>query len=90
MEERSGEGHNVSLTGRSHLSSTGVSGVDRFDEETIVAYTTQGELTIRGTGLKISHLNLDTGALEVDGTISGLIYTDNQPKSAGLLAKLFR
>lgn len=90
-ERKSGTApHSVVLEGRKKLTATGVSNVDSFDEQTIVAYTEMGELTIRGQGLKINRLNVETGELTVDGEISAMIYTENQPKSAGLLSKLFR
>ncbi|MDD5952927.1 MAG: sporulation protein YabP [Oscillospiraceae bacterium] len=91
QEERTNTGeHRLTLDGRKQLTATGVSNVDSFDEETIVAYTSLGELTIRGQGLKINRLNVETGELTVDGDISAMVYTDNQPRSTGLLKKLFR
>ena len=90
----SGEGgasaHNVILKERKTLTSTGVSNVDSFDEETVVAYTALGELTIRGRQLKIQHLDVQAGELTVEGEILSLHYTDNQPGSAGFFKKLFR
>ena len=82
--------HNIRLEGRKALTATGVSNVDSYDDQTIVAYTGMGELTIRGKGLQISHLNVETGELAVDGEISAMIYTENQPRNAGIFAKLFR
>ena len=91
QEERKGIGsHQLSLENRKNLTATGVSNVDSFDEQTIVAYTDLGELTIRGQGLKINQLNVETGELSVCGEIQALIYTQNQPRSAGFLSKLFR
>jgi len=91
QEERKPCGcHNLMLDARKKLTATGVSNVESFDEQTIVAYTDLGELTIRGQGLKINHLNVETGELVVDGEVYSLIYTQNQPRSAGLLSKLFR
>ena len=82
--------HNLNLEARKKLTASGVSNVDSFDEQTIVAYTDLGELTIRGQGLKINNLNVETGELVVEGEVHSLIYTQNQPKSAGILSKLFR
>jgi hypothetical protein len=44
--------HSLIVENRCALTATGVSNVDSFDEQTIVAYTDLGELIIRG-----SHLN---------------------------------
>lgn len=82
--------HSIMLEGRKKLTATGVSNVDSFDDQTIVAYTGMGELTIRGEGLQINRLNVETGELTVDGEISAMIYTDNQPQNVGIFAKLFR
>lgn len=82
--------HGLVLEERKKLTATGVSNVDSFDEQTIVAYTNLGELTIRGQGLKINRLNIETGELTVDGEINSMTYTDNQPQNAGFFSKLFR
>ena len=82
--------HSILLDGRKKLTATGVSNVDSYDDQTIVAYTGMGELTIRGKGLQINRLNVETGELTVDGEISAMLYADNQPRSAGIFAKLFR
>ena len=90
QEERKGGTHRLVLEERGILTATGVSNVDSFDDTVIVAYTDLGELTIRGENLQLNRLNVETGELTVDGRISAMIYTDNQPKSAGILKKLFR
>ena len=82
--------HSILLEGRKKLTATGVSNVDSYDDQTIVAYTGMGELTIRGKGLQINRLNVETGELTVDGEIDAMIYTDNQSQHAGFFAKLFR
>lgn len=82
--------HNLVVEERNKLTATGVSNVDSFNEETIVAYTSQGELTIRGSNLTINHLNVETGELTVDGKITSMTYTENQPRTAGFFSKLFR
>lgn len=82
--------HNLILEGRKSLTISGVLDVDSFDDQTVVAYTELGELTIRGKNLHINKLSLDTGELTLDGEIASMVYTDNQPNSGGLLSKLFR
>ena len=82
--------HNLILKDRGELSITGVTDVDSFDENTIIAYTDYGELTISGTDLHISSLNVDTGEMSVDGSISSLSYLDQTPKSQGFFSKVFR
>ena len=82
--------HSLSLEERKILTVSGVSDVDSFDEEMIVAFTDLGELTIKGSDLRISQLNTDLGELNVEGHISALIYSGDQPKSSGFFAKLFK
>lgn len=82
--------HNIVLKDRTSLTVTGVTDVDSFDEMTIVAYTDIGELTIKGTDLKINRLNTETGELSVDGTVTALTYLDQQPKSTSFFSKVFR
>ena len=46
--------HSLILENRKLLTATGVSNVDSFDEDTIIAYTDLGEIVIKGKGLHIS------------------------------------
>lgn len=81
---------NLTLEDRAHLCVTGVSDVDSFDERTVTAFTQLGGLTIRGSDLHISVLNVETGELVVDGQIDALLYAESQPKSGGFFGRLFR
>lgn len=82
--------HNVIMKDREELTLSGVTDVDSFDESTVIAYTDYGELTITGTNLHISSLNIDKGELSVDGRISSLVYIDRQPDKGGFFSKVFR
>ena len=81
---------NLLLEDRGRLLVSGVTDVDSFDEDTIVAYTDLGEIVIKGKGLHISKLNLETGELSLDGEISGVAYSENQSASTGFFARLFK
>ena len=81
---------NIIMEDRKSLSVTGVSDVDSFDEQTITVFTELGELSVRGADLHITKLSVETGELTVDGRIDALIYTQEQPKSGGLFARMFR
>ena len=82
--------HSLILKDRKEISLTGVTDVDSFDENSIVAYTDFGELTIGGNNLHISTLNTETGELSSDGEISSMIYLDNRPRSEGFFKRVFR
>ena len=82
--------HVLSLSERRALSVSGVQDVDSFDETVVIAYTEQGELTVRGSGLHINRLNIETGDLSLEGHIDSLTYTDVRARSGGFFGKLFR
>ncbi len=81
--------HSLIVENRRTLTATGVSNVDSFDEQTIVAYTDLGELIIRGSQLKINKLNIETGELTLMGDIISLTYSDNKPVG-GFFSRLFK
>jgi sporulation protein YabP len=82
--------HNVIMEERKRLSVSGVLDIDSFDEQTIIAITEQGELTIRGSNLHITRLSLEQSEMVMEGEISSLTYTDIRPQAKGFFAKVFR
>ena len=82
--------HNVIMESRRNLTITGVMDIDSFDEQTVIVFTEQGELTIKGVGLHINKIDVDTGDLLMEGEVDSLAYSDNQPQKGGILARLFR
>ncbi len=82
--------HNIVLKDRKQLTVSGVTDVDSFDDVEIIAYTDEGELTVRGEQLKINKLNTETGELNVEGIISSLSYLNERPEAKGFFARVFR
>lgn len=84
--------HNIILEDRKLLSISGVNDIDNFDENVVVLFTDLGQLTVRGSNLHISKLNVDTGELSMDGEITAIFYHEEQPgkSSGGLFSKVFR
>ena len=80
--------HRVVLEDRSRLTVSGVEEVERFDENTVVLSTAQGGLEIQGEGLHIEKLSLDGGDLQVEGTVTALIYAGERESRGGLLSRL--
>ena len=79
--------HSVILENRKAFTATGVSNVDSFDEQTVVVYCETGELAIRGEGLHISRIDVETGDLNLEAArIDGLSYADNHPARGGFSA----
>lgn len=82
--------HQLILDDRRRLAVSGVSDVDSFDDNTVVAHTALGELTIKGKGLHICRLNTETGDLTMEGHVDLLEYSDTQPHKGGRLRRLFK
>lgn len=80
--------HTLSMENRDKLSLTGVEDVSGFDESLVVLTTSMGELTVRGEGLHIERIDLDSGQLEVRGKVQELSYDEHAPKST-LWSRLF-
>ena len=82
--------HNVIMEDRKKLTISGVTDIDSFDEQTVIAITDMGEMTIRGWDLHITRLNLEQSELALEGEISSLTYTDVKQKAQGFFAKVMR
>jgi sporulation protein YabP len=82
--------HSLILENRRMLTATGVSNVDSFNDETVVAITDLGDLTVHGTNLHIDKLNLETGELTLDGDITSMTYTENRSSGGGVFSRLFK
>ena len=70
----------LSMENRDKLSLTGVEDVSGFDESLVVLTTSMGELTVRGEGLHIERIDLDSGQLEVRGKGQELSYDESAPE----------
>lgn len=79
--------HRLMLEDRQHLSLTGVTEVDGFDENEVRLRTNRGQMTVRGEGLQLRGLNQQSGQLCVDGTVSAIVYEQNRPEG-GFLRRL--
>ncbi len=80
--------HQLIMQDRAKLELTGILQVDHFDENSVQCRTGIGQLMIRGSQLRVFHLDIDGTALSVEGHIESLSYTD--VRKGGLLSRLFR
>lgn len=80
--------HTLMLDNRSKLMITGAQDVNGFNEETVSVQTADGALVIKGSGLHIEKLNLDTGDVCIEGKVNAMQYIGSASKSK--LSKLFR
>ncbi len=89
MEDKLKRTHSLKLENRNGLKLTGVTDVDSFNDESVVAYTDYGSLSISGEGLNVKELNLANGTLEVEGEIAALVYSSRISKEKGFFKRLF-
>jgi sporulation protein YabP len=90
---RTDKNHNLVIEDRQKMTLTGVINVENFNELEIVLETELGILTIKGTSLHMSRLNLESGELMIDGSIDSCIYSekhDMKTKGASFFSKLFK
>lgn len=81
--------HNIIMESRSRMMITGVTAVNNFDEQSVSLDTSMGELMIKGSELKVDKLNVESGELNVKGSILGLVYSDNHQRG-GFLSRIFK
>lgn len=83
--------HNVIMEDRHTLTVSGVSDVDSFDEQSVILFTQEGEMTVKGSQLHINRLSLEIGEILIEGEIDALIYSTREIKqSGGFFSKVFR
>lgn len=71
---------------------TGIREVISFDEKEILLHTEEGKLSIKGEGLHVKQLDLESGELSLEGRIDSLTYLGQkkEKKEEPLLKRLFR
>lgn len=83
--------HNLIVEDRNSLTVTGVTDIERFDEEEVVVATELGQLSIKGQGLHLNKIDVEDGELSVEGELDSFTYSDRQELAkGGFLARLFR
>ncbi|MEG0370989.1 MAG: sporulation protein YabP [Clostridium sp.] len=85
------EKHDMKLEGRKKLELTGVCEVITFDEENIILETSMGALSIKGKGMKVGMLNVESGNMGIEGFIISLSYiSKDKTKKENILKKMFK
>lgn len=83
--------HQIIMNDCLNLVITGVTDVDCFDDHSVKLFTECGELTIFGDDLHLDSMNVDSGSLTVEGSVTALIYGDRRiTHRLGLLGRLLR
>lgn len=81
--------HNIILENRRKILLTGISDVLTFSDDCVVAVSSKGTVTLRGTDMKMGGFNADKGELSAEGNIVAVVYTAEKTQG-GLLNRLFR
>ncbi len=82
--------HGMILEDRKTLTLTGVKDVSGFDEQKVTLVTELGELSIKGSELRINDFSNDSGELSLEGNIDSLTYAEAKQAQGGFFSKIFR
>lgn len=82
--------NNLLMYGREKINITGVLTVDTFDENSIVMTVENSTLTIEGSHISITVLDLEKGCVEAEGIFSAAYYSDAPSVKKGILSRIFR
>ena len=83
---------NLILENRGKLSISGVNDVLSFDDQVVMVETDLGLLTVKGDGLRINKLSIDTSEVIIEGDISYLAYSDKdiEKGKSSIISKIFK
>ena len=83
---------NLVLENRGKLNVSGVNDVLSFDDQVVMVETELGLLTVKGEGLRINKLSIDTSEVIVEGDISYLAYSDKEMEKnkSSIISKIFK
>ena len=90
MEDRV---HNIVIEERQKLSVSAVGEVESFDENQIVLKVRGATLTVKGSGLHLEELSVETGEIEIKGdSIESLVYSkiDRDRSREGFFGRLLK
>ena len=91
MEEKKNfTNHKISFDNRKIGLITGVSDVISFDEKEICLKTCAGKMTIQGTGLTLTRLDLVWGETDIQGMVDGIEYSRLTPEKSRSSKKSLR
>lgn len=91
MEEKLKGNHNFLMQNRSSVMMTGIKEVESFNDSEVFLLTELGELCVKGKNLNISKVSVETGDLEMQGTVCAVYYGETvEKRPRNILTKLFR
>ncbi|MBR4935374.1 MAG: sporulation protein YabP [Anaerotignum sp.] len=90
-EKRKAARHTLQMDERERVRISGVLDVMSFDEEGIMMETASGVLWLKGNGLHMGKLDLESGDVQVEGMVDSITYSDGAfAEKHSILSKLFR
>ncbi|MBQ0083207.1 MAG: sporulation protein YabP [Clostridiales bacterium] len=81
--------HNIIIENRKHAVLTGVKEVESYSGEAVDLVTVMGNLSIRGTDLKIESFSTEKGDLDLSGLIVAFVYVTDT-KKGGFISRMFK
>jgi sporulation protein YabP len=82
--------HSIIIENRRKIVLTGVKEVESFNENDMIIITTAGALRIRGRNLDVGKISVESGDLEMTGTVISIHYSDTERSPNNIITKLFR
>ena len=79
--------HTLEMQERKNLILNGIEDVISFDEGCIVLVSVCGIISVDGSEMRITALDLDTGRAEITGNVNGIIYPEGTGKGKSLRKK---
>ena len=74
-ENKIDTGHMLKVDNRDHGTITGVTDVISFDEKEILLKTKAGTMTVCGSALTLTRLDLENGETDIQGKVDSIIYS---------------
>ncbi|MBO8172687.1 MAG: sporulation protein YabP [Bacillaceae bacterium] len=93
MVENQNGRHEMMILNRNTVRLSGVLNVESFDSEEFLLETECGYLAIRGQNLHMKNMSLETGEVDIEGTVYDMSYIDEgfaSEKTKGLFGRLFK
>lgn len=80
-EQKIDNGHSLLLDNRNFGTITGVTDVVSFDEKQILLKTKEGTMTIAGSSLTLTRLDLEHGETDIHGRVDSILYSKEKKKA---------
>lgn len=81
--------HDIIIEKREKATMTGITDVESYDEETILAKSGCGDITVKGHSLKISRLSVESGDMVIEGEIDSVSYSKGRAEGS-FFSRVFR